>query len=1139
MGFLLRIALWALGVGVGLAITVAPARGEEAGSPPATEEAAAAEPVATTEPPVAAADSAVAAAPEPALALVGLTGRNIARIDVVHDPPLWAAPVKLVGVQVGQTFTPEVARRALDELSGSGRFGDLRAEAEAVEGGVLLRIRVVARRIIASLRVSGASDADDLLRAAQIRTGSEVTARELPELTRRLEGELGRRGYPDARVRAEALDTDDPMAIVLSFEVTQGPPARIEQRRFFVWPDPKADGLPALLASYGVGRGDRVNLDTIEAASRGLEEKLKRAGYHEARVEQGIERGGGGIRLDVKVYAGSRIRLRLLGNRRFESSEIEAALALEDATDRSPSALVQRVRDFYVERGFFDVSVESELYGRRDATVRTLLLRVHEGEPLRVLAREYPCLNPERSAADVGSEIDSFLSELPGGTLIDAVDPSAVDALFGPKHGAGRRSRPYALNPWSVYSPEVYERAVEHLEDLFRSEGYLSASVGPVALERRRCDVRSPPGTCIPLGQRKPPVFACSYDAIGLPTEEPPVDSAFNCSEDLARGVRCEPSVRLSIPIKLGPRSFIRAVRVDGNLALSDEELLRAAELTVAAPVSQSEIDRARRRLLDRYAEEGFAFADIEADLELSADHKQAVVVFVVSERKQVKVSRIVVRGARITSESLIRRRIALDVGAIYRRSLVRKTEERLATLGVFSTVSVGFEDPYVPASAKVVVVTVQEKIPQSFDGLFGFSTGEGFRGGFEYRHANLGGQAVRFTFHVQAGLLPLPLIFEDDVRKKYEELSVLERLERRNTVSLEFPDIGLGPLFRLSVEGVDVNDNARDYGLTKDAGILTLFFLPERRLSFQIAGSLERNEATIFGDEEKGSLDAYIRAHPNFRRVFRVPEGPTFVVAQRIGATWDRRDNPLDATRGSFISVDLEHATARPLGDKPTPDARPIVTSRGPVPQGFDGAQETGASVFEAVDSNFLRFTNRIAGYLRLSKKGLALAGSFRWGLNQQLTSNSRTYPDRLFFMGGVDSLRGFLQDALVPEDIAQKLLDPSAQLNIDQVVIRGGDVFINPRLELRIPLTDSIETALFFDAGNLWTDPNALKLADLARLRYATGTGIRVGTPIGPLVFDYGFNIERVLDAIEPDRPRQRYWEDIGAFHFSIGLF
>jgi len=294
---------------------------------------------------------------------------------------------------------------------------------------------------------------------------------------------------------------------------------------------------------------------------------------------------------------------------------------------------------------------------------------------------------------------------------------------------------------------------------------------------------------------------------------------------------------------------------------------------------------------------------------------------------------------------------------------------------------------------------------------------------------------------------------------------------------------------------------------------------VPERRLSFQLAGSFERNNATIFGDEQKESLEDYIIAHPGYAHVFRVPEGTTYVVAERVGASWDRRDNPLQATRGTFVSGDVEYVKARPVAG--TPPADP-----------------TSANVFQAVDSDFIHISGRVAGYVRLSKKGLALAASLRSGVNAQLTKVSQTYPDRLFFLGGMDTLRGFLQDSVVPEDVAQRLLDPSAQLSIDQVVIRGGDLFINPRLELRIPFTESIETALFVDSGNLWSDPS-VGFTQLPRLRYATGTGIRVGTPIGPLVFDYGFNIARVLDAIDPTRTKQRYWEDIGAFHFSIGLF
>ena len=44
---------------------------------------------------------------------------------------------------------------------------------------------------------------------------------------------------------------------------------------------------------------------------------------------------------------------------------------------------------------------------------------------------------------------------------------------------------------------------------------------------------------------------------------------------------------------------------------------------------------------------------------------------------------------------------------------------------------------------------------------------------------------------------------------------------------------------------------------------------------------------------------------------------------------------------------------------------------------------------------------------------------------------------------------------------------------------------------------------------------------------MRADVGVGMRVLTPVGPLVFDYGINVTK------------RSYEDFGAFHFAIGLF
>jgi outer membrane protein assembly factor BamA len=468
-------------------------------------------------------------------------------------------------------------------------------------------------------------------------------------------------------------------------------------------------------------------------------------------------------------------------------------------------------------------------------------------------------------------------------------------------------------------------------------------------------------------------------------------------------------------------------------------------------------------------------------------------------------------------------------VGGLYRRSLVRQTEEQLATLGVFSSITVGLEDPYVPAREKVVLITLSERNHQYLDIRPGFSTGEGFRITFEYGHRSLGGSAIQLTQRTQLGLLPVALIFEKDVREKFEELNLMDRLERRISATVEFPEIGLGPRFRLSVEGLDVRDNSRDFGITKDAGILTLLYRPARQVSMQLGGSVELNDASIFGEEQKGALEEYVRNNPQLRNAFRIPEGRTVAVAQRVEAAWDRRDQPLDATRGTFIAAGVEHVQAWPVGAD---------------------AEGDGVGVFAATPSHFLRYTNRVAVYVPLDDEGLALATSFRWGAIQQLDPESRTYPDRLFFMGGFDTIRGFLQDAMIPEDVAERLLqsaaDPACRtaapadtcLTTNEVVVRGGDFFVNPRAELRIPLTGTLRTALFLDTGNLWTSADRDVIFPV-RLRYAVGTGLRVGTPIGPLVFDYGFNVERVLDRLFPKRTDRRFWEEIGAFHFSIGVF
>jgi len=1070
----------------------------------------------------------------PAAPLGNLDGRVLRAIEIKVLGNRWAQPVQLKTVRVGDRLTAALARRAVRELTDSGRYARASVAAEELGEGVVLKIAVLPRRLIASVTVEGGHlEEDALLSEAHIVIGGEVTVVTLPQMSARLVALYRERGYRRALATIDVRETDDPMQVALVVRIEPGPKSTVTRRTFVrdggaQAPDADLDGeLDGIARTYAVQEGDAVDEEALAAADRTLTERLRSAQYSRAVVQHQLVVKEAYTFLYVRIDPGPKFVTRYAGLLRFDSEDIDRALEIDKELDRSLRRLASKITDFYTRRGFLDVEVDAEERGGPGDRVHVLFFSVREHGQAKVLSRDFPCLSGgPLSVVDATRDIDSFLEEeLPGSGFFGPVDPAGVDDLHGPTASTGTRVRPLDLDPRATYVADTYDRALKHLQDYYRSQGYLSAAVGPLQLVRRQCDRRSPPGQCIPTDLPVAPRSACLFDAEGLPLEEPPPDPRLLCQPDPKKGISCEPGLRMRIPVKLGPRTMLYDIAFEGNKMLVEQDLAEKAELELGSPVSQTALEAARRRVLDAFKEEGFAFAEVRTVLDYSADRTRGRARFIISDGERVYVDGIVVRGAKRTNPALIARRISLtrcgrdrpvDQCEPYRTSDVRKSEERIATLGTFSSVSISLEDPQVPAKRKVVIVEVQERVPQYLDLRPGFSTGEGVRATLEYGHRNLGGQAIQLTLRAQFGYLPDAFIIDKDVLVNYQSLGVSERLERRNTVSVVFPEIGLGPLIRLGLDGVDVRDNARDFGLTKEAAIATVTYRPVRGVFAQVGGSLERNDVTIF---RGGTIEAYLRdvalrggSTLDLSRLLRVPTGLSFAVAQRISATWDRRDNPFGATRGTLLVAGVEHVHSFRAGSVPA------VCSVEP---------QQGEVVPDGCPSDFLRLTATAAGYVRLTEGGIAIAISVRGGRIQQLVMNSKTYPDRLFFLGGVDSLRGFLADSLVPEDIAQEILHPTKpenQLTINDVRIRGGDVFINPRLELRIPVSGVWEWGIFLDTGNVWVEP---KNFDPLALRYAAGAGLRVGTPIGPIAFDYGFNLLR------------REWEDRGNFHFSIGLF
>ena len=190
-------------------------------------------------------------------------------------------------------------------------------------------------------------------------------------------------------------------------------------------------------------------------------------------------------------------------------------------------------------------------------------------------------------------------------------------------------------------------------------------------------------------------------------------------------------------------------------------------------------------------------------------------------------------------------------------------------------------------------------------------------------------------------------------------------------------------------------------------------------------------------------------------------------------------------------------------------------------------------------LDVKLIKVQALVAGYLPLPALA-SLVISARGG--RVYTLGSDTVPgDRRFYLGGATSLRGFHQDAVQPEDVRADLHRQVAacanvaaplQYCVDKVALLsaggssdGGNLMLAVGAELRIPLSNSVEMALFWDAGNLWLQPGRLmdttvRFAGLTLpvLRQALGVGLRYLTPIGRIAVDLGFNLSPDIDLGDP---------------------
>ena len=178
----------------------------------------------------------------------------------------------------------------------------------------------------------------------------------------------------------------------------------------------------------------------------------------------------------------------------------------------------------------------------------------------------------------------------------------------------------------------------------------------------------------------------------------------------------------VTFDIQEGERYMVGTIEIVGDIVGDKNELFSRLELSKEKFFSRKILRDDVLRLTDRYAESGYAFAEVEPKLSRNEEDKRMDLSLKITKGNLVHINRINIKGNTRTRDKVIRREMQVKEGGLLDASAVRKSNERLQRLGFFEEVHVTPE-PTVQPDIMDVVVEVKEKATGTFSIGAGYSS--------------------------------------------------------------------------------------------------------------------------------------------------------------------------------------------------------------------------------------------------------------------------------------------------------------------------------------------------------------------------------------------------------------------------------
>jgi translocation and assembly module TamA len=226
----------------------------------------------------------------------------------------------------------------------------------------------------------------------------------------------------------------------------------------------------------------------------------------------------------------------------------------------------------------------------------------------------------------------------------------------------------------------------------------------------------------------------------GLPLTDPSLGDALTA---LPSGS----TARVAVSFTLGTLYQLRRIDIDGEVppAINARETLG---LSTGQPAVAASVLAGGARLLSALQEQGYAFAQVDAPIAYeAADAPVLDLSFHVAAGVKVKIGDIHVEGLKRVHESLVRRRLLLHTGDLYKPSAIEAARHDLLGMNVFGQVSVQVGSKPDESGGVPITFKLRERLRHAISVLAAYSSDLGGSGGVTWTDRNVFGNAENLSF--------------------------------------------------------------------------------------------------------------------------------------------------------------------------------------------------------------------------------------------------------------------------------------------------------------------------------------------------------------------------------------------------------